>query len=288
MKVHVLVRHAPDPGTSVRVTKDGVVDWGGMPPVPNPSDLSAVETAVRLKEEGMASFVTAVSAGNSLLDATLHLAVAMGVDDALRIPADSVNWMSPRNLALGLVQSLKDGQSDLFLCGQTAPNDESAQVAYQLAALLGWPVVTAIVTLKASAERLVVTRRLDKGVRETLELPLPAVVAVHESIADARYVGRGARARASRAAVNLGSQDVSEAGGGLSNDLGLPTPVFGRPMPAAVFVPDSELPALERLEQVISGGVSEKAGSLMRGTPCEVAARIADFIDARFGQAHRV
>ncbi len=284
MEVDVLVRQAPDPELSVRVTKDGVVDWGGMSLISNPSDLSAVETVVCLKESDLATDVTAVAVGDVSMEESLHLALAMGVDDALRIPVHSGSWMSPRSLALVLAQFLKDRTAGLFLCGHAAPDDESAQIAYQLAALLGWPVVTGIVSMEASAEKLVATRRLEKGVRETLELSLPAVVAVHEVIAEARYVGRGALARASRVAIALSPLDVGDA---LANVGALPAPVFRRPMPAAVFVPDSGLPALERLEEVISGGVSEKAGSLMKGAPGEVSVRLADFIDARLGQSHR-
>ena len=75
----VLVRRVPDPEANVRALDDGSVSWGDMPPVPNPADMSALEIALRLREEGKTDSVVAVALGQEA-ESLSHLAIAMGAD----------------------------------------------------------------------------------------------------------------------------------------------------------------------------------------------------------------
>jgi electron transfer flavoprotein alpha/beta subunit len=66
-------------------------------------------------------------------------------------------------------------------------------------------------------------------------------------------------------------------------DVRLPAPLLqavgpARPRPRAMFMPDSSQPAHERIEQIISAGVTRKAGQMIEGQPDEMAEAIVAFL----------
>jgi len=207
--------------------------------------------------------------------------IGMGADSAVRIAIEPAMETRPRVIAASLVGVLRDRDCSLVLCGDESPYDASASVAYHLGALLGWSVAAGVVKMQVGAKCVTAIRRLDKGVRETVELDLPAIVAVHRTIASVRYVSRGALARARLVPVSVRDVDVSLVGSICPLDGTGGTVTNRRPPPADIFVPPLELAAMDRLEQAVSGGVRERARNVMRGTATEVAVRLADFIQGR-------
>src|SRR4030095_7582531 len=81
MKVLVPVKRVIDFNVAVRVKADrSGVDLANVKMAINPFDEIAVEEAVRLKEQGAASEVVAVSIGPAGAQETLRTALAMGAD----------------------------------------------------------------------------------------------------------------------------------------------------------------------------------------------------------------
>ncbi|WP_027795188.1 drug:proton antiporter [Paraburkholderia acidipaludis] len=69
---------------------------------------------------------------------------------------------------------------DLVLTGTRAEGAfDSGMLPYRLAHLLGYPLVNAAVEVTAEAERAAVRQFMPKGVRRSVDVALPAVVAVH-------------------------------------------------------------------------------------------------------------
>ena len=273
----VLVRRVPDPEANVRALDDGSVSWGDMPSVPNPSDMSALEIALRLKEEGSTDSVIAVALGQEV-ESLAYLALAMGADKAFGIECGSQVQVPPRDGASLLASLVKETAASLFFCGHQSADADAPLLAHFLSTKLGWPIVTGVVDLSISPESVLATRALEKGWREVLKAPLPAVVAVRDSVAETRYVGRSALARAMRQTVRAWAPEAGAKATNARNQV-----AFVRPMPAAIFVPDPGLSALDRLEEVVSGGVGQSGGIRFTGAPDEVAVGVVDFIEAKLG-----
>jgi hypothetical protein len=58
---------------------------------------------------------------------------------------------------------------------------------------------------------------------------------------------------------------------------------YARPLPADIYAPDEGLPALERLEHVISAGVGAREGRLLEGDPEEIGCQLAGLIGRWLG-----
>src|SRR3954469_2330044 len=88
MKLLVPVKRVIDYNVKPRVKADGTgVDLANVKMSMNPFDEIAVEEAIRLKENGVAEEVVAVSVGVRQAQETLRTALAMGADRAILVVA---------------------------------------------------------------------------------------------------------------------------------------------------------------------------------------------------------
>src|ERR671914_2566409 len=89
MKVLVPVKRVVDFNVKIRVKSDGSgVDLANVKMSMNPFDEIAVEEAVRLKEQGKASEIVAVSIGPQQAAETIRTALAMGADRGILVKTD--------------------------------------------------------------------------------------------------------------------------------------------------------------------------------------------------------
>ena len=90
MKVLVAVKRVVDFNVKIRVKPDGSgVDLANVKMSMNPFDEIAVEEAVRLKEQGKATEVVAVTIGEAKAKDVLVTAMAMGADRAIHVVTDA-------------------------------------------------------------------------------------------------------------------------------------------------------------------------------------------------------
>jgi electron transfer flavoprotein beta subunit len=171
MKIVVPVKRVLDYNVKPRVKADGTgVDLANVKMSINPFDEIAVEEAVRLKEQGIASEVVVVSIGPAKAQETLRSALAMGADRAILVQSDSE--VEPLGVAKILQVIADDETPDLILLGKQAIDDDSNQVGQMLAALLGRPQGTFASKLVVEGDHVLVTREVDGGL-ETCALPCP-------------------------------------------------------------------------------------------------------------------
>jgi electron transfer flavoprotein beta subunit len=136
MKIVVPVKRVLDYNVKPRVKADGTgVDLANVKMSINPFDEIAVEEAVRLKEQGIASEVVVVSIGPAKAQETLRTALAMGADRAILVQSDSE--VEPLGVAKILQVIADDETPDLILLGKQAIDDDSNQVGQMLAACWG-------------------------------------------------------------------------------------------------------------------------------------------------------
>jgi electron transfer flavoprotein beta subunit len=186
MKILVAVKRVVDYNIKVRVKPDGSdVDIDGVKMGVNPFDENAIEEALRLKEQGIAKEIVAVSFGASANQDVLRHALAMGVDRAILVEADAN--LQPLAVAKLLKAVTEREQPDLILLGKQAIDDDAGQVGQMLAALLDYPQGAFASEVKKDGDHLTVTREVDGGT-ETLSIKLPAVVTADLRLNDPRFV----------------------------------------------------------------------------------------------------
>ncbi len=186
MKVLVAVKRVVDYNVKVRVKSDGSgVDLANVKMSMNPFDEIAIEEAVRLREQGVATEVIAVSCGVAQCQETLRTAMAIGADRAILIETDVE--LQPLAVAK-LLKSLVDReQPGLVILGKQAIDDDCNQTGQMLAALGDWPQATFASKVEVADGHALVTREVDGGL-ETLRLSLPAIITTDLRLNEPRYV----------------------------------------------------------------------------------------------------
>jgi len=260
LRVAVLAEWAWDPSSVELDPTTGNVDRRRTASVPGPGSLDAVELGLRLGS------VTAYTIGGRESDEVLRRCLAMGAASAVRAA----------DLA-GLVQALRTERFDLVLVSWRSGHQSPSPLGPMLAGLLGLPQVTAVDELAVDgSDRALVRRRLGRGEREELAVPLPAVVAVEPGIVTPRLGSPAAVLEAEAATIPVLEAQASAAPQAVF--LGYRPP---RPAAPRTRAPDSGLSAEARIAEVVGLGAPERHRELVTGSAEELAARIVAFLEER-------
>ncbi|MBZ6078493.1 electron transfer flavoprotein subunit beta/FixA family protein [Microvirga puerhi] len=185
MKLLVCVKRVVDFNVKIRVKGDGSgVELANVKMSMNPFDEIAVEEALRLKEQGKATEVVAVSIGPQQAAETIRTALAMGADRGLLVKTDAS--VEPLAVAKILKAVIAQEKPDLVILGKQAIDDDANQTGQMLAALLGWPQGTFAFKVAVDGNTLEVTREVDGGL-QTVALTLPAIVTTDLRLNEPRY-----------------------------------------------------------------------------------------------------
>jgi electron transfer flavoprotein beta subunit len=186
MKIAVCVKAVPDaaagrrldPATN-RLDRSGelaISDW----------DTYAIEEALKLKEAAGEGEVVVVSMGpDRALDA-LRKALAMGADRAVLITDPSLEGADLLGTASALAARLDEEGADLVLFGQQSADGGGACLWAAVGEKLRRPIVSQVSELTVGDGALTGKRQTEFGY-DTIRAPLPAVVAVADSINTPRY-----------------------------------------------------------------------------------------------------
>lgn len=172
----------PDNANKVKIPADGsTIDTSGLEWKPNPFDEYALETALRLTEDGKSpkardGEVVVVTFGPAECDTTLRAALATGAQRAIRVDAEDAA-IDGTMVAKALVKIIGEEKPDLVLMGKQAVDGDTNQTGQVLAELLDWPQATFAATIQEEEGGLVVGREVDGGVLE-VRVKYPAVVTV--------------------------------------------------------------------------------------------------------------
>ena len=186
MKILVAVKRVVDANVAIRVKSDGSgVETANVKMAMNPFCENAVEEAVRLKENGVASEVVVVSIGPQQCQETIRSALAMGADRGILVSADAdVQPLSIAKILKVLVDKERPG---LVLVGKQAIDRDDNQTGQMLAGLLGWAQGTFASKIGLADDgRLLVTREIDGGL-QIVSLQMPAVVTADLRLNEPRY-----------------------------------------------------------------------------------------------------
>src|SRR5215203_3273302 len=185
MKVLVPVKRVVDYNVKIRVKPDGSgIELANVKMSMNPFDEIAVEEAIRLKEQGKASEIVAISIGPQQATETIRTALAMGADRGILVKTDQA--VEPLAVAKILKMVVERESPQLVIMGKQAIDDDNNATGQMLAALLGWPQGTFASKVEPSDGGVNVTREVDGGL-ETVGLNLPAVVTTDLRLNEPRY-----------------------------------------------------------------------------------------------------
>jgi electron transfer flavoprotein beta subunit len=198
MKILVPVKRVPDPTQKAKL-KDGHIDLTGASWIVNTFDEYAVETALRLLENGDTNTRTAgselvvVTIGPEDAAKELRTTLAMGADRAIHVVAkdDELDSLVVVKVLEAIIATEKP---DVVICGKQAVDGDANQVGQMLAGKLGWPQATFAASIESGDKSLTVGREVDGGV-EYKKVPLPAVITVDLRIVASHAVQNGVTAK---------------------------------------------------------------------------------------------
>jgi electron transfer flavoprotein beta subunit len=186
MRICVLVKEVPDATTRKRLdARTGRLERSGERAL-NPYDAHALEAALRLREQGLAAEVVAVTMGPPSAARTLHKAVSLGAERSVHLCDDAFAGSDLIGTGLALASALARERPDLVLLGQQSSDGECCALAPIVAEYLGAPALTQVIGLEIADGVARCVRQGDYGYDE-IELALPAVIAVAEAIGEPRY-----------------------------------------------------------------------------------------------------
>src|SRR5947208_661282 len=187
----------------------------------NSFDANAIEEALRVKDAQGDGEVVVVSVGPEKALDSLRKALAMGADRALLVSDVAAAGSDLVATSRLLAAALERETADLVLFGQQASDADGAVLWAAVAERLGRPVVSQAMELAVDGGAVRVKRQTEFGY-DTLEAPLPAVVAVSDAINEPRYPSlkgiMGAKKKPqdilSLAELGVDAGEVGEAGSG--------------------------------------------------------------------------
>jgi electron transfer flavoprotein beta subunit len=185
MKIAVCVKQVPDATVHKRIdpaTKR--LDRSGEAAL-NPTDLNAVEEALRIKE-AQGGEVVLVSLGPAKAIESLRKALAMGADRAVLVADDAAAGSDLLGTSYALAKALEREQADLVLFGQASSDADGAVLWSAVAERLRRPVISQVAALTVDGSSVSGKRQTEHGY-DTIAAPLPAVVAFSDAINEPRY-----------------------------------------------------------------------------------------------------
>lgn len=186
MKIVVCVKEVPDAGTDRRMDPATMrLDRSGDRAL-NAYDLNAVEEALRLKEAAGDGEVVLISMGAEKALDSLRKALAMGADRAVLITDEAAAGSDLVATSHVLGNAIAREEPDLVFFGQQAGDSGGAVLWAAVADRLKMPVISQVSELELADGTATARRQTEHGY-DRIQAPLPAVLAVADSLNEPRY-----------------------------------------------------------------------------------------------------
>jgi electron transfer flavoprotein beta subunit len=253
VRVVVCLKQVLDPEAPVSSFKidpeTKTISAQGVPPVINPYDESALELALRLKEDHPGVKISCLSFGKNLARPVLMKALAVGADQLFMIEAPAAD-PDGRLTALVMAAAIRKIGFDLVLAGRQAADTNSGAVGPALAEILGIPAVCWAKNIELKDDTLLIERVASDGL-EIFQGPLPALVTVSHEAGELRMPKLTDIRKAKTKPISTlspGDLDLSE------------------PPKTPLNLLNLEKPARERQCRIIQGESQEESGALLART----------------------
>ena len=189
LKIVVIVRQTPDTEAKIQANASGNgIETSDIKWILNPYDEFAVEEAVQIKEATGAELIVLTVGPDRSVEA-LRTALAMGGDSSIHIKDESFGEMDSYALAKVIASKIKAmGDVDLIFAGKKWIDEESGQVAIQVAEELAIPQATLAtrVAVDEGAKKVKVQSEIEGGQR-IVEMTFPALITCERGLNEPRY-----------------------------------------------------------------------------------------------------
>lgn len=196
MKVLVTVKEVQTVGDTFEIEGTAIADRYLEHDL-NEWDEYAVEEAVQLAEAVDDVEVVAVTIGPERVEETVRIALAKGVDRAIRIWDDAledVGVIDAGTKARMLAAVVAEESPDIVFTGVQADDDAFGATGVALAAETGYQWAAVVNHFEYADGTVTVHRELEGGIDEVTEVSLPAVFTIQTGINEPRYASlRGIR-----------------------------------------------------------------------------------------------
>ncbi|MBU8848184.1 MAG: electron transfer flavoprotein subunit beta/FixA family protein [Desulfobacterales bacterium] len=184
MKILTTAKKVVDVELTIHVENGAIVE-DGLQYVINAWDENAVEASVQLKENNGAE-TTLVSIGGEDNTDMIRKCYAMGIDNGIHIDDPALDKADSFVFAKVLQKVYEKGDYDLVITGKQAQDTDSGQTGIILAEVLGVPCVSNVIDIEVVDDSHIKVSRLGDAGTEIVEVELPAVVTVSDSINEPR------------------------------------------------------------------------------------------------------
>ncbi|MBN1191677.1 MAG: hypothetical protein JXA46_18130 [Dehalococcoidales bacterium] len=282
MKIVVCLKEAVD--TRVDLGYGQVSDalmQKGLSFKPDPDSLMALAHALQIKGRNKSTEIILLSSGPERVEDYLREGLAQGVDKAVRVWEDSLKYMSVYQKARILSGAVRLLSADLVLAGNKSLDDTGGLTAPLVGAWLDMPCVCDVteLDLQGDEKSVKVSRSVERGIKESLLVDMPAVLAVTGTQARLPYTGvQNILESRSSAVIRFSLTDLGISPLELRNS---PTRVirlsFPRPRPRPVPL-DNSLPAFYRVLALLKGNITKRKGEMVEGNKDEAVDRLFDVL----------
>lgn len=187
MRIAVLLKEVPDTYSDREMNLEtGLTDRSGDV-VADEVGERAVEAALRVAESlDDDTVVEILSVGPGTAADSVRRGIAMGASDAYLVSDDNLIGADVTLTAEVLAALVRQNSYDLVVAGAMSSDGGTGVIAPMIAEHLDWPVLTNVTEASVEGSSISATQASDGAVVE-LRADLPAVVAVADEFADARY-----------------------------------------------------------------------------------------------------
>jgi electron transfer flavoprotein beta subunit len=224
VRIAVCVKAVPDAATGARLDPATLrLDRRGDLAL-SEYDAHPLEEALRLREADGEGEIGILSMGPPAAMDALRKGLAMGADRAVLVSDDALAGADLVVTSKALAAALGAWAPDLVLFGQQSADGNGACLWAAVADRLGLPVLSQVAALTVEGGAVTGRRQTETGY-ETLRAPLPAVVAVSESINEPRYPSlKGIMGAKSKPQETLSADDLGVAAASATTVLALAPP----------------------------------------------------------------
>jgi len=207
MAIAVLLKQVPDTTSKISfggnsVDLDSVTKWSI-----SPYDEYALESALRLKDEGLGDIV-AITCGPARSSKVLTDAAAVGVDSLIHIHVEESIYDS-RNVQKLLSSALRRLNCEVILCGKQAADTNSGTTGPGISSIMGITCVSLVSEIIIEGENLIAKRSGPSG-QEKIQVSKPCLFTFDKGTEELRRPNvRGIMMAKKKEVETLSSSDLN-------------------------------------------------------------------------------
>ena len=220
MKILTTVKKVVDVELNINVDNGAIVE-DGLQYVMNAWDENAVEATVQLKEKNNAETTLVSIGGGEDNTKMIRKGFAMGIENGIQIDDPALGKADSSVYAKVLQKVYEKGNYDLIVTGKQAQDTDNGQTGIMLAEYLGLPCASNVVAIEVMDDQHIKVSRLGDTGTEIIELALPAVVTVSDSINEPRLTQMRGIMMAKKKAIDV--MDLAALGTS-ADEVGAATP----------------------------------------------------------------